>query len=158
MSEVWGIECTKVMPQRWVSFLALFLYSLGIWLKLLSSMQQFSSISSGSAAISLISVSKSSMKSNPAALTLSSCCLFFVSGRRLFYHPVYSDSARLCLRRGRRFNLGRVWGYSPGSSVATASSGFDDVVDLVSLPVSLVLSVWSWFFRLCGISSSKFLN
>ena len=70
---------TKVIPQRWVSLFVIGLYACGAWLRLSSSMQHCSSIKSGSAAVSLISVSRSGVKSNSEALTLSSCFLFLTA-------------------------------------------------------------------------------
>ena len=91
---------TMMMLQRCFSLFATVLYSLEIMFLLLSSRQQFNSISSESADVSLMSVSRSSMKSSSADLTLSSCCLFFLL---LFpLRGLFLRSGLLSLRLGRR--------------------------------------------------------
>ena len=64
---------TIVIPKRWVSLFIIGLYASEAWWRLSFSIEHCNSIRSGSAAVSLIRVSRSSMKSSSAALTLSSC-------------------------------------------------------------------------------------
>ena len=100
---------TMMMPQRWVSFFATVLYLGIILVALLSSRQQFNSISSNSAAVSLMSVCKSSIKSSSADLTLSSCCLFLLVF--LLLRGLFLRSLRLSLRLGHRDVPGPVLRY-----------------------------------------------
>ena len=81
-----------MMPQRWVNFLIMVLLC-EICSVLLSSIQQFNSMRSGSAAVSLIIVSKSSLKSNSTYLTLLSCCnsFCFFFNFAVVSHIVYCD-------------------------------------------------------------------
>ena len=144
-----------MMPHWCVSFLATVLWSLGIWLMLLSSIKQFSSTRSGSAAVSLISVSRSSIKSNSAALILSSSCLFLVA---FFDHPIYWDIVDRYVFDGTvAVVLDGYGGVTSGSCIVTSSSGFDDLVDSVFLFL-LFLSVCSGVCGLCGMWSPKFLK
>ena len=73
------LSSTMVIPRRWMSLFIIGLYASRGWLRLSSSIQHCSSIRSGYAAVSLIKVSRSSIKSNSAALTFSSCFLLLTA-------------------------------------------------------------------------------
>ena len=129
------LSSTSSMPQRWVSFLATFLNSSGTLCRLSSSMQIWTSIRSGSALVSFISVSRSCMKSNSAVWTLSSwiCCCF---------------STRFCLFRRSvpRFLMGGpslyswtgIPGYEPGSFIVGGSQWW-------YFRVLICIFGWTWW-------------
>ena len=130
------------MPQQWWSFLATDLNSLWIWLNLLSSMQQFHSIRSGSAAVSLLNVSKSTMKSNSAVLTLSSCCLFLVA---------FCSSTRF---------IRTYWtGYVLSGTIAVVLDGYGEVCSWLMCCHGFVLVWWGGVFSVswCFISSVRLI-
>ena len=94
---------TIMMLHRYVSFFATVFWSLGIWL-LLTSRQQLDSIRSGSVALSLTNVSRSSMKFGLVGLILSSCCVFLVA-----FSSQHSSRGPLSLYLGRPGVPVRVW-------------------------------------------------
>ena len=152
---------TIVIPQRCVNFFATCLYSSGIAWVLLSSIQHGISIKSGSAAVSLISVSRSSLKSISADLMLSSCRRFlgaFVS-MTLFIRTYCT--AISSIGPSRYFCTG-IAGLVPGSSVTIGSSGVEEIVDSVSGADFWILIASGLFSVVvpcvCGSSSPKSLK
>ena len=119
-----------------------------------------------SAPVSLMSVSKSSMKSNSADLTLSSC--LFVSFRFLFYYAVHSYVVyRNLFDRAVVVLLDGYCGVASGivcchRVFGTASSELLEMVDSASLWVSYsrwVSSLLAWScVALCGTPSPKSLK
>ena len=100
---------------------------------LLSSSQQFSSIKSGSAAVSLINVSRSSMKSNSADLTLASCCLFLSAfSSTTPFILTYLTAISSSIGPSQKTWTGNA-SYAPGSWVVTVFSELLQVVDSASL-------------------------